>query len=194
MAMQIEPDVFADVPLNANERHACSPPQPAPDWRGVVIRAPSRVAFKPGETVGQHGAFVAIPICGYFSVEANFAGANEPMKLIAVNRRTGQSYSGPIVELDSSPEEPPPEEDETYTPQQLAGLASGGYFNPNLTDYVALPAEAATYAIQVEFRNYKSNVVVVEVATLPPQQPVPVLQHSHLDALRRRPATRISSA
>lgn len=164
--MQIEPTLFADVVLNTNERYACSPAEPPPQWRGVVINAPSRVSFKAGETAGQYGAFAAIPICGFFFVDANFAGADQPMKLVAVDRQSGRSYSGAIVELDPSPEEPPPEDD-GFTPQELAGVASGGYFNPNLADFVALPAKAAVYAVHVELRDYKSNVVVVEIAEQP---------------------------
>ncbi|HEY6642889.1 hypothetical protein [Povalibacter sp.] len=162
--MQIEPAVFADVPLNANERIACSPPEPAaPDWRGIVIRAPNRVYFKAGETVGDHGAFAAVPICGFFMAQASVQGVSEPMKLVAVDRSSGKSYSGPIVELDSSPDEPPPVEDEPYEPQSLQGLASGGYFNPNLIDFVALPARSAMYTVHVELRDYRSNPVDIEL-------------------------------
>ena len=163
--MDIDPKIFLDVPMNVSTQHACSPPDPGPRWRGVVIRGPRWVTFKKGETVGEHGAFVAIPICGYFMVDVQ-PGAIEPMKLIAQDRASGRIFAGPIIELDRSPDEPPPEAP-PLDPAEAKGLASGGYFNPNLADFVALPRAAGRYDVHVEFRGFQSNVVSIELVEAP---------------------------
>ena len=37
------------------------------------------------------------------------------------------------------------------------------YFNPNMADYVELPAVPASYAVHVENGRFKSNVVKIDV-------------------------------
>lgn len=160
--MDIDPKSFLDVPLNRKGRHACSPPKPGPDWLGVIIRAPRLVKFQRGEVVGNYGAFAAIPICGFYRVEVRWEENPDPLKLVVVDRRTGQALSGPIIELDPSPIVPPPK-GTPIDPQKTKGQTSGSYFNPNLADYVALPHTSATYDVHVEFREYKSNVVTIEL-------------------------------
>jgi hypothetical protein len=164
--MHIEPAVFADVPLYSNEPHECSPAEPPPDWRGVTIRAPNRVSFERGEVAGPYGSFAAIPICGFFVVDAQLQGADEPMQLIAVDQQSGKRYSGAIVELDPSPEVPPPDH-EPVPAEEYADLAGGGYFNVNLPDYVDLPVQSAVYRVHIEFRNHQSNVVLIELVLEP---------------------------
>lgn len=160
--MDMDPKEFLDVPLNVNQQHRCSPTHSDPRWRGVLIRAPSVVRFKEGETVGDYDAFAAIPICGYFHMDIQLGTPPEPMKLIAVDKRTKQVFSGPIIERDSSPDLPPPGE-LPVTPRQVQGLSGGGYFNPNLADFVELPRASATYDVHVEYRGFRSNVVTIEL-------------------------------
>lgn len=167
--MDMDPKDFLDVPLNSKQRHGCSPAiPPDPKWRGVVIRAPRQVWFKPGEIIGRMGAFAAIPICAYHLVDVRPENPPPPMILVAMNRRTGQVFSGPITESDPSPRVPPPVQGPPLTARQVQGLSSGGYFNPNLADFVELPQESATYDIHVEFREFKSNTVTVELIKSPP--------------------------
>ncbi len=160
--MDIDPQTFLEVPLNSREKHACSPPEQPPSWRGVVIRAPRQVRFKKGEVFGNSGAFAAIPICGFFFVDAQFQGVDEKMNIISQDRGTGRIFSGPLIELDASPDEPPPVES-SPDPEQLKGIASGGYFNPNLADFISFPHIPATYDVHIEFRGFKSNVVTIEI-------------------------------
>lgn len=161
--MDMDPKVFLDVPLNVRAPHKCSPPDPGPYWHGVVIRAPTQVKFKRGETAGDYGAFAAIPICAFFRVQARLTGINEPMKLVAIDKRTGQTFSGPIVELDPSPVIPPPDAGEPLDAEELEGTGGGGYFNSNLADFVTLPPTSASYDVHIQFREYKSNVVTIEL-------------------------------
>ena len=161
--MKIDQKLFLEVPLNSNDRNPCSPPAPAPDWRGIVIQAPEKVTFKRDQTVDEYGAFAAIPVCGYCQLDVLTEPWPEPMRLFAVDRATGTVYSGDVVELDPSPEKPPPEDEEPLTPEEVEGLATGTYFNPNLADFVQLPQKPAIYNIYVEFREVRSNMVAVEI-------------------------------
>jgi len=160
--MDIDPRIFLGVPLNTLSRSACSPPDPGPAWRGIVIRAPSRVTFRRGETVGDHGAFTAIPICGYLAIDVRLDRPSEPAKLVARDRNTGRVFSGAVVELDPSPELPPPDEP-PLTPEEVQGTAGATYFNYNLADYVPLPHVAASYDIHAELWELRSNVVTIEL-------------------------------
>lgn len=159
--MEIDQKLFLKVPLNSNEPNPCSPQQPDPNWRGILIQAPKQVTFKGSEKVGEYGAFAAIPICGYYFLNVPTEPTDESMRLVAVDRRTGTAYSGDIIELNPSPEEPPPEDEEPLSTEEVKGLASGGYFNPNLADFVRLPEEPAVYNVLVEYRGFKSNVVTI---------------------------------
>ncbi|GMV95715.1 MAG: hypothetical protein AMXMBFR83_00860 [Phycisphaerae bacterium] len=156
--MAIDDDEFRNVPLNTNDENPCSPQVADRAWRGIVIRAPRRVTFKPGAA----RPFAVIPICGYKLLEVPAKPSQERIRLVAVNRATGATYSGEVVELDPSPQEPPPEAP-PLSAKELKGLASGGYFNPNLTDFVELPETTATYLVHVEFQGAKSNVVTIAV-------------------------------
>jgi hypothetical protein len=159
--MDMDPKEFLDVPLNVKKRHRCSPSNEDPNWRGVLIRAPAQVRFKEGERVGDYGAFAAIPVCGFFFMDIRLPPP-DPMKLVAVDRRTKQVFSAPIIELDPSPVIPPPSQ-RPVLPQDVKGMAGGGYFNPNLADYVQLPHISATYDVHIEYEGMKSNTVTIEL-------------------------------
>ncbi|UCE58246.1 MAG: hypothetical protein JSU63_12475 [Phycisphaerales bacterium] len=160
--MAIDQKLFLDVPLNTDEPNPCSPPEPDPDWLGMVIQAPQQVTFKRGVTVGDNEAFAAIPICGYMLLEVLSVPEDAEMLLVAVDRRSGKIYRGEVVELDPSPVIPPPPSP-PLSDEELEGLASGGYFNPNLADFVPLPQEPGEYHVHVEFGKAKSNEVTIKV-------------------------------
>jgi hypothetical protein len=164
--MRMEPAEFAAVPLHTSEQHACSPEEPPLDWRGVTIRAPTRVSFKREERAGPDASF-AIPICGYLLLDAELHGSDSPMTLVAVESRSGRRYAGAMLEQDPSPEVPPPDDYEPLPDEAYADLASGGYFNANLSDYVTLPVESAEYRVHIELRNHRSNVVTIELVLEP---------------------------
>ena len=160
--MEINDNMFQEVQLNTNRQYACSPSPPKLNWKGVVIRAPKTVTFKHGEVVGTSGAFAAIPICGHSLVSASIE-PEKPMRIVAVNNSTGIVYSGEIVNLDPSPEAPPPLDEEPLSEEEVIGIDVGKYFNPNLAEFVKIPHEAAQYNVHIEFRDYKSNVVTINV-------------------------------
>lgn len=163
---EIDDKLFESVDFGSTQSYACSPPEPEdPAWQGILIRAPKRIAFKPGETVGQRKAFARIPICGFFMFAASPGPAptDQPMKLVVSDQRTKKTYAGMIVEEDPGHPEPAPEPP-SVDPKDLEGLLSGGYFNVNLADYVRLPAEPGRYDVRVECGPHRSNTVSVEVA------------------------------
>lgn len=160
--MAIDQKLFLQVPLNSREQNLCSPLAPGPAWRGIMIHAPIQVKFKPGTPVGDKGAFAAIPICGYYLIDAAELLSGEPPRLVAVDQRTSVVYTGDLIEREASPEAPPPDEP-PLDPASLKGIAIGSYFNPNLADYVELPAVPASYAVHVEYGRFQSNVVKIEV-------------------------------
>jgi len=159
--MSVDETQFLHVPLNINIQTACSPKPPGPHWRGILIQAPRLVRFRRGTTVGNHGAFAAIPVCGYYLLDVPPRPTTKCMRLVAVDNRTCVFYSGEIVELDDNPDDPLP--GEPSPPEKRQGLAAGGFFNPNLADFVGLPVASAIYDVHVEFRGYRSNEVTIEL-------------------------------
>lgn len=158
--MAIDERLFNNVPLNTREPNPCSPQDPGPKWRGILIQAPKRVVFGRGQQAGE--AFAAVPICGLYTLNLLNLTDGAPMRLIAVDRNTQKAYGGAVVDADPSPEEPPPDE-EPLDPATLKGLATSSYFNLNLVSYVGLPARSAVYDVMVEYGGLQSNKVVIEI-------------------------------
>lgn len=132
------------------------------NWRGIIIQAPKEVRFKRSVRVGLWGAFAAIPIRCYYELNVSTTPPEQRMRLVAVDKRTGKVYYGYIVKLDPHPIELFPDT-EPLTDEEVKGLASGGYFNPNLADYVRLPEESTIYDVHMECKGFKSNVVTIEI-------------------------------
>lgn len=158
----IDPSFFERVPLGSTAPNPCSPRPPGPNWRGILIQAPSQVRIRPGERIGARGAFAAIPICGYYLLDVLALAKGLPLTLVVTNRASGKVFTGAVVEDDPSPEEPPPPDTPT-DPKLLVGVATGGYFNPNLLDHVRLAAEPVVYEVQAVWGDARSNVVTIEI-------------------------------
>lgn len=159
-SMAVDEKQFYQVPLNTRESNPCSPKDPGPKWRGILIQAPKRVVFKRGQEAGE--AFAVIPICGFYTLDLVSLMNGAPMTLIATDKSTQRVYSGAVVEADPSPNDPPPD-DEPVDPTALKGLATSSYFNPNLASYVGLPARPAVYEVIVEYGGMQSNKVTIEM-------------------------------
>jgi hypothetical protein len=162
MTMTEADRVFVEVDLDSNQSNACSPADPGPSWRGILIRAPSRAPLRRDAPPDRHGAFATIPICGYFLLDVIPDPTDPGFVLTAVDRATRKSYSGEISSLDESPVEPPPPSP-PRSPSELKGLAAGGYFNTNLLWFVELPAAPAVYEVVATFKGQTSNKVTVEL-------------------------------
>jgi hypothetical protein len=162
--MKIEPKKYENVPINTTEQNNCSPREPMDlDWRGILINAPTKVYFKKDEIVDDFGAFVQVPVCGYYLLEAEKSDSNENMKIIARNIKNNIKYEGLIFILDYSPEEPPPFDELSFSKEELEGISVGSYFNYNIINFVDLPVEEAKYEVWVNLNNIESNKVIIEL-------------------------------
>jgi len=157
--MTIDDRLFAQVTLNSRERTACSPANPGPRWRGILIQAPSRAAHPAAKSAAKPPG---IPICGLYTLDIPAIAASAPLTLVAVDTLRGEVFRGAVVDEDPGPEEPPPG-NEPFDPAQYAGVATSSYFNPNLAKYVKLPPRSAVYEVFVEYGGAVSNRVKIEV-------------------------------
>ena len=149
---------YAQAPLNTREPNACSPAQPPLPWTGIVIQAPTRVAF----AAAQPRDGLVLPVCGFYRLEMASLMDGLPLLLVAVDRASHRRYAGPMLDRETNPLVPPPRARQR-DPEDLKGMLSGSYFNPDLGHYLALPAKAAQYEIHVEYGGATSNGVLVEV-------------------------------
>lgn len=155
---------FLKVQLNENNFSICSPEEPAPDWRGVVINIPGNAFYDIDEQYKEQVISLSvIPLCGFNMFDALNVDESKPMTIIAISKDNGEKLSGVVVEIDPSPLEPPPEDIEPFDVEELEGIASGGYFNLNVMSFVEIPKKEATYLMHVEENGYKSNVVELQV-------------------------------
>jgi hypothetical protein len=162
--MAIKDDMFEKIQVGELGPNACSPRPADASFKGILINAPSEVSYKKGQRIGRRGVFARVPVCGYYrlGVPSPPRGVTilEAMNLVAVDVDTGQRYAGPM--MDPDPSEPPPAR-EPLPKALVANITVSGYFNPNLAEYVALPAKPATYEVHVELDNMKSNVVKIKL-------------------------------
>ncbi|MFC4929975.1 hypothetical protein [Massilia sp. GCM10023247] len=154
--------LFEQVPFGKNERTVCSPEDPGPgfDWRGVLVRAPSKVVL-PDEDAPS--STLIIPLCGIYTI--NLAKAiRHPGRqvLIVTDESTGQTYRGQIVDRDPNPLIPPPPT-RRLRAEDYEHQAFGGYLNVDVASYVTLPLQPARYRVKVEWSGYESNEVSVAV-------------------------------
>lgn len=158
-------ELFAGVVTNENGPNACSPHQEDPSWTGILIRAPSRVEL-PAAAFGEGRRLAGtIPICGYSHLEAlALKKAGKPMVLVAEDARTKDRFAGEVHTLDENRLIPPPAQLGQPPDEDLQGLRIGTYFNPNLLDFVALPARPATYLVHAEQAGATSNAVTIAIA------------------------------
>jgi hypothetical protein len=150
--MEDEDKIFFQVPLDSTAPSACSPVDPGPEWRGVMIRAPKDVPV----------ATRRFPLCGFYNLDMASLEGDQPLVVYAVERASKRTYQAEIAEADASPEAPRPEL-EPVDPVLLEGMAVGGYFNHNLFDYLQLPATRGAYDVFVQFGREKSNTVTVNL-------------------------------
>ena len=159
-SMAIDERLFENVPLNTRESTPCSPKDPGPNWRGILIQAPKQVVISRGQEAKT--AYAGIPVCGLYTLDLASLMDGAPMMLILKDQATQAIYTGAVVDKDPSPEEPPPPE-KPLDPEALKGLATSSYFNPNIASYVRLPARPATYQVMVKYGGMQSNIVTIQI-------------------------------
>jgi hypothetical protein len=154
--MRIEPDELAHLPLDTFGPNACTPRVDDPAWRGIVLRAPSRVVLEDGERA-------IVPVCGYAMLDVP-PQPGPPMTLHALTG-SGEHFFGPIGRRDGNPEIPPPKM-AAFDPSQLAGLAAAAFFTCDAIAICALGAPTGTLTVWAELGAARSNdaQVVIERA------------------------------
>lgn len=156
---KMDQNLFQNVRLNMNERNACSPDNPGPNWRGIRIQAPDSALIRHGKKGAE---FSIIPLCGLYTIDVADLLDGKPMVIVARDQRTGTLYRGDVVIRRHVHDVPDPEE-RKVTPEQVKNLATSSYFNRNVAEFVALPQWPAVYEVHVEFGGLKSNKVVVRL-------------------------------
>ncbi len=158
--MSMDPAVFEQVPVGTHARAAASPtPPPDPRWRGILLAAPRVVRPRAG-------AAPVVPLCLYAMLDVPSPPLAEGMRVVVTGATLAQPVSGPVVDVDESPEVPPPDE-APHDPATLRGVAVGGYQNHDLLALVRLPRGAAVYTVHIELGSARSNEVTVEIAEQP---------------------------
>jgi hypothetical protein len=154
---------FKDIELNSDAKNLCSPDVSArSDFIGIAINVPTEVEFNEAEPA-QDGSFTVIPICGFYQLSLLELSKDSVIQLFVMNVETEQVYRGELIDEDAGTEEPMPFDEPELQPQDLEGQLLSAYFNPNLTHYVTLPIEEATYKVLVQIGQVKSNIVELKV-------------------------------
>jgi hypothetical protein len=162
--MVTDETMFKSV-VNTQGPNPCSPKDPGPAWRGILIRAPKQVSLTP---VSGDSPAIIIPVCGYYMLEVlSLLDSAQQMKMIAKNLKSGRVYQGDVIDRDPSPEIPPPDDKPLDPATLLPGLAIGAYFNKNLAEYVNLPRAPAIYEVYVEYGGLQSNKAIIELINKP---------------------------
>lgn len=159
--MTVPDALFSQVPLNSRLQNNCSPAAPALPWTGLLVQAPTQVGFRPGKQVDDR--FAMIPICGYYRLAMEKLMGGPPLTLVAIDTVSQRRYAG--IVMDEDPGHPAPRRGgpPPLTADDVKGVLSASYFNPNLARYVALPAVEAIYQVHAEYAGAVSNVVQIAV-------------------------------
>jgi len=171
----MDDEQFEDVVIDSRKENACSPVEPEGPFLGIMIQAPRKVAFKKDRD--EHATlfprptgFAKVPICGFFMVPGvvfeKYVDVLSALRIVAVNKVLDKVFTGYVA--NPMPSDPVPIRPD-LTPEQLANIVSGGYFNPNLTERVPLPQVPAVYEVHVELGEkdsedfMESNRVIIEL-------------------------------
>ncbi len=161
----LEDSAFDAIAEHSFESNACSPEIEDPDWRGIALNAPRVVKYAPGSQGPLDLAFARAIICGYAHFDyltLDLRGAFlESILFVATHTETHEVYTGKLeIVANAIPDEPDDEED---SPEDLAGLSIGEYFNINIAAVVGLPEGSAEYKIHATLGEFRSNVVTMRI-------------------------------
>jgi len=164
LSLALNNEDFKTVELNSDTQNTCSPDMSAtPDFIGVLINAPTEVEFEVGKPA-KDGAFTAIPLCGFYQLDMADLLESSAIHLFAKNSETEEIYRGIMIDKDASTDAPLPFDEPELQAEDVRGQLLSVYFNPNLPNYIDLPAENASYKVVVQIGKFKSNVVDIKVS------------------------------
>ena len=159
---------FAQVVAGSLLRNACTPAE-ADDFgfRGLRLAAPAKVELVPGARDPLFGAFARLMACGCYCFDSNYLGLREQflehIVLVAVDLRQHRAYAGRMQAVPNAIPMPSPFDAELYSDADWAGRSVTGYFNPNLAELMALPAEETDWVVYAALGSHLSNAVRIAV-------------------------------
>ncbi len=156
--MEYNPESFSKVIINSREENVCSPKKPEITWRGILINVPVEIIVKPLEDS------VIIPLCGFYHLDLSKMHHAEALKFTVIQTEPKVTFVGLFLDEDPSPQAPNPD-DEPVNPEDLKGMSTSTYFNPNLLQYVHFPAIPGDYKVYVEYAGSKSNIALFKIRT-----------------------------
>lgn len=173
---------FTVAANNSTTQYECSPQLRDSYFRpfiGVLINGPATITWPKGASEegnppgpnGQTTGPLRIMISGVVQLPFNAMGLNgefaDKVLIVAVDRKTANTYSGKIWFPESLPEPEPdnpddlfPETGEENTADLTAPVAS--YFNIDLLHNLEVPITSAVYSVYAQIGEYKSNVLRIE--------------------------------
>jgi len=161
-------DVFAEVIEGSYTGFDCSPQIDDPEFRGIVINAPKKVKYTPGQADPIHGGFARIIVCATYEFgyrKFDFKGDIEDrIVFVAVDETTQESYSGTMPGIDNEVSEFESEDDMFDSDEEEQVLDQiAGYINPNLAVILDLPEKEADYVVYAILEDFESNRVRISV-------------------------------
>lgn len=156
---------FDEIDEHSFESNACSPEIEDPDWRGIALNAPSLVKYTPGAEGPLDLAFARALLCGYAHFDYTTLGLQgaflESILFVATNTETNDVYTGKLEIVENAI--PDDFDDEDDSPEDLAALSIGEYFNINIAAVAQLPEGSAEYKIHATLGEFRSNVITMRI-------------------------------
>ena len=157
---------FEEVTEGSYQYFECSPDIDDPDFRGILLNAPSVVTFGPGSSNPLNGAFAPVVVCGAFVFDYSTLGLNgdfaDSIVMVAVDEKSRRSFRGTMTGIENA--EPMPEGlDDDENESDFSEDIIGGYFNPNLAVILGLPEQEADYVVYALLGTFESNRVRISV-------------------------------
>jgi len=166
MTEKFSAPAFEDVTEGSYLSFECSPEIDDPDFRGILLNAPTIVTFSPGKSNPINGAFAPVIVCGAFvfdystlDLDGNFA---DSIVMVAVDEKSRNSFRGTMTGVEN-PVPMPEKLDDEENGSDFAEDIIGGYFNPNLAVIMGLPIREADYVVYALLGPYESNRVRISV-------------------------------
>jgi hypothetical protein len=123
------------------------------------------VYFGEGTSDPMFGGWARMYVCGFCRFDPDYLGLDgdfvQAIQLYAVNTKDQKVYPGRFHRRGFIVK-PPKREDDGWEP-----IATGQWFNPNLTKVTSIPQEEGDYSVYATLGDYKSNTVTIKLRRKP---------------------------
>lgn len=149
-----------DVPHGYSAKTDFSP-EIKGDFIGIKISAPKTVSRR-AEGGGEEGASIPISIAYQFTAayKIKYNPIAHHMVVVAVNARTGASFTSTLQDDDPAPRA---DEGEEIPAEDLENTFFEEYLTIDLAQFLKLPEKDAVYHVHVTLEKHQSNVVKIEI-------------------------------